>query len=219
MNRRPYCPACERPLSRCLCVLAKPVSLPWRLVVLQDPSEVKNAKGSVALLRACLPELTLWRSENFAEHEDLDRLLKEPALRCLLVYPGESAISVPQLQAESDERPLCFILLDGTWRKSLKLLHSHPQLQCLPRVALAPSQPGGYHIRKSPRADGLSTFEAAAHLLGEWHSDQASADSARLLDCFSSWIERELAALPAEVSSRYPVSPTQLPSRSGKSQR
>ena len=205
MKRRPYCPACERPLSRCLCTLAKPVALPWRLVVLQDPSEVKNAKGSVALLRACLPQLTLWRSENFAEHEDLEGLLKDPALRCLLLYPGESAISVPQLQAQSDERPLCFILLDGTWRKSLKLLHSHPQLQLLPRVALAPSQPGGYHIRKSPRADGLSTFEAAAHLLGEWQADQATDDSARLLGCFSSWIERELAALPAEVRSRYPV--------------
>ena len=49
MTQRRYCPACERPQSRCLCTLAVPVSLPWRLVVLQDPSEVKNAKGSVAL--------------------------------------------------------------------------------------------------------------------------------------------------------------------------
>ena len=77
MKRRAYCPACERPLSRCLCALAVSLPLPWRLVVLQDPSEVKNAKGSVALLRACLPELTLWRSENFAEHEDLEGLLKD----------------------------------------------------------------------------------------------------------------------------------------------
>ena len=205
MKRRAYCPACERPLSRCLCALAVSLPLPWRLVVLQDPSEVKNAKGSVALLRACLPELTLWRSENFAEHDGLNQLLSDPTLRCHLLYPGTQSIAIPQLQAQSDERPLCFILLDGTWRKSLKLLHSHPQLQLLPRVALAPSQPGGYHIRKSPRADGLSTFEAAAHLLGEWQADQATDDSARLLGCFSSWIERELAALPAEVRSRYPV--------------
>ena len=205
MKRRAYCPACERPLSRCLCVLAEPVALPWRLVVLQDPSEVKNAKGSVALLRACLPELTLWRSENFAEHEGLNQLLNDPSLRCHLLYPGDSSLSVPQLREQIDDASLCFILLDGTWRKSLKLLHSHPQLQLLPRVALAPSQPGGYHIRKSPRADGLSTFEAAAHLLGEWQADQATDDSARLLGCFSSWIERELATLPAEVRSRYPV--------------
>ncbi len=205
MNRRLYCPACERPLSRCLCALARPVSLPWRLVVLQDPSEMKNAKGSVALLRACLPELTLWCSDNFAKHDGLNQLLNDQSLRCHLLYPGESSIAVPQLQAQTDERKLCFILLDGTWRKSLKLLHSHPQLQLLPRVALAPSQPGGYHIRKSPRADGLSTFEAAAHLLAEWQADQVSHDSERLLDCFSSWIERELAALPTEVRSRYPV--------------
>ncbi len=182
-----------------------PITLPWRLVVLQDPSEVKNAKGSVALLRACLPELTLWCSENFAEHDGLNQLLSDPTLRCHLLYPGESSISVPQLQAQTDERLPCFILLDGTWRKSLKPLHCHPKLQQLPRVALAPSQPGSYHIRKSPRADGLSTFEAAAHLLGEWQADQATDDSARLLGCFSSWIERELAALPAEVRSRYPV--------------
>ena len=143
--------------------------------------------------------------EALVEASDGQLVLTAHPHRCLLLYPGVSAISVPQLQAQSDERPLCFILLDGTWRKSLKLLHSHPQLQLLPRVALAPSQPGGYHIRKSPRADGLSTFEAAAHLLGEWQADQATDDSARLLGCFSSWIERELGALPAEVRSRYPA--------------
>ena len=204
MTQRRYCPACERPQSRCLCTLAVPVSLPWRLVVLQDPSEVKNAKGSVALLRACLPELTLWRSGQIAEQEALDQLLGDPALRCLLLYPGEASTPVSQLKALTDERPLCFILLDGTWRKSLKLLHSHPRLQQLPRVSLTPSQPGGYHIRKSPRADGLSTFEAAAHLLAEWQRDQPCNDGERLLGCFSAWIERELAALPAEVRARYP---------------
>ena len=204
MTQRRYCPACERPQSRCLCTLAVPIALPWRLVVLQDPSEVKNAKGSVALLRACLPAMTLWRSENFAEHEGLNQLLDDPSLRCHLLYPGDSSLSVPQLREQIDDASLCFILLDGTWRKSLKLLHSHPKLQQLPRVALTPSQPGGYHIRKSPRADGLSTFEAAAHLLGEWKRNQPIHDGERLLGCFSAWIERELAALPAEVRSRYP---------------
>jgi DTW domain-containing protein YfiP len=208
MNQRTYCQRCERPLSRCLCTLACHVQLPWRLVVLQDPGEKKQAKGSVALLRACLPELTVWCSPDFAHHPELGELLADPKWQCVLLYPGDRALPVEEWSG-SAHRHLCFIVLDGTWRKSLKLLHSHPQLARLPRVALRQSAPSRYLIRKSPRQDGLSTFEAVSGLLAEWQARHGSAsgvqDAERLFACFARWIDRELAALPAEIRARYPT--------------
>lgn len=205
---RAYCSNCERPLSRCLCSLATRITLPWRLVVLQDPGEVKQAKGSLALLKACVPEITVWSSPDFSRHIELNALLAEPNLQCVLLYPGEQAQPVSHWQEFAPTGPLCIIVLDGTWRKSLKMLLGHPQLAQLPRMTLASTRASRYLIRKSPRADGLSTFEAVSYLLKEWYQQdnnaEGVAESERLLACFERWIVRELAALPPEVRARYP---------------
>lgn len=206
---RTYCTSCERPLSRCICSLATPVKLPWRLIVLQDSGEVKQAKGSLALLRACIAELTVWSNPDFSQHHGLMALLAEPDLQCVLLYPGETAQTVSHWQASPQSQSVCFIVLDGTWRKSLKLLHSHPQLARLPRVTLSSGYASRYLIRKSPRTDGLSTFEAVGFLMREWCQQQGDAtgiaESERLLTSFECWIARELAALPPEIRARYPA--------------
>ena len=196
-TRRPYCPACQRPQATCLCELALPVSSPWPLVILQDPAEAQQAKGTVALLKACMPELTIWQGLDLAGHSGLDALLQDPRLFALLVYPGEQAKPASAWRpvvAQSGKTP-CFILIDGTWRKSLRLLHSHPALLNLPRITLERLPASGYHIRKSNREGGLSTLEAAAALLGEWSEEPARF--APLLASFDRWISRELARLPA----------------------
>ena len=206
---RTYCTSCERPLSRCICSLATQIKLPWRLIVLQDPGEVKQAKGSLALLRACIAELTVWSSSDFSQHHGLMALLAEPDLQCVLLYPGETAETVSHWQALPQSQSICFIVLDGTWRKSLKLLHSHPQLARLPRVTFASGYASRYLIRKSPRTDGLSTFEAVGFLMQEWCQQQDDvtgiAESERLLASFERWIARELAALPLDIRARYPA--------------
>lgn len=206
---RTYCTSCERPLSRCVCGLATQVNLPWRLVVLQDPGEVKQAKGSLALLRACVPDITVWSSHDFSQYTALNALLAEPNLQCVLLYPGEQAQSVSHWQESSPTGPLCIIVLDGTWRKSLKMLLGHPQLAQLPRMSLASTHASRYLIRKSPRTDGLSTFEAVGFLMREWCQQQGDAvgitESERLLASFERWIARELAALPPEIRARYPT--------------
>ncbi|MGL4206199.1 MAG: tRNA-uridine aminocarboxypropyltransferase [Aeromonadaceae bacterium] len=202
MSKRAYCPHCQRPLTTCLCSLARSVASPWPVVILQDPSEVHQAKGSVPLLQACLHPLTVWVSNDFSHHEGLNALLQDPGLAPLLLYPGNGARPASELKAELAGRTPCFVLLDGTWRKSLKLLHSHPALAQLPRLTLTTEPESGYHIRKSPRADGLSTFEAVTAILGEWSSEPDTY--APLTASFQAWIERELARLPPEVRSRYP---------------
>lgn len=199
-TRRPYCPACHRPLATCLCELARPVSSPWPLVILQDPAEARQAKGTVALLQACMPTLTVWQGLDLATHPGLNALLADPRRFPLLVYPGEQArpaSSWRPVVADSGREP-CFILIDGTWRKSLRLLHSHPALLALPRLTLERLPASGYHIRKSNREGGLSTLEAAAALLGEWSQDPARF--APLQQAFAQWIARELARLPTPVS-------------------
>lgn len=193
--RRPCCPDCHLPPARCLCSLAQPVVSPLDLVVLQHPQEQGRAKGSVGLLQACVPDCQVWVAEDFSRHPQLQALLADPARQCWLAYPGESAATVPQARAQwrPETRPT-LLLLDATWRKSYRLLHSSPSLLALPRLSLNPVPAGRYLIRKSSVTGGLSTFEAAAHLLAQWQPDAERLT--RLLTSFDAWVAREQARQP-----------------------
>lgn len=63
-----------------------------------------------------------------------------------------------------------FILLDGTWRKAYRMLHSNPALLGLPRITLG-AMAGQYSIRKKPFPEALSTLEAGYHLLSQWEGE------------------------------------------------
>jgi DTW domain-containing protein YfiP len=56
-------------------------------------------------------------------------------------------------------------VLDGTWRKSRKMLYQNPLLQQLPRLALRDMPASRYLIRKAHRSDQLSTLEATCTAL------------------------------------------------------
>lgn len=197
---RAYCPDCLRPQVTCLCELAAVVDLPWPLIVLQHPAEVGQAKGSVPLLKACVPATQVWVGEDFSAHAGLNHYLESDKYQCLLVYPGAEARPASAWQQDSLGRQPCFVLLDATWRKSVSLLHSHPALMHLPRLAL-PEQTSRYRIRKSPHPAGLSTLEAAVAALSAW--SESPALFSPVLQAFDRWVTREVARLPQPIQSRY----------------
>ena len=58
------------------------------------------------------------------------------------------------------------VLLDGTWSQAKALWWRNAWMLKCQRVILGPKRPSRYgKLRKEPRADGLSTIEAAAMLL------------------------------------------------------
>ncbi|CAB5711228.1 Uncharacterized conserved protein [Comamonas aquatica] len=80
---------------------------------------------------------------------------------------------------------LRLVVLDGTWRKSRKMLYRNPGLQQLPRLALQDLPPGRYDIRKAQAPDQLSSFEAAALALARLHAWEAGHPAwAQLLQSF-----------------------------------
>ncbi|MEX1058541.1 MAG: DTW domain-containing protein, partial [Natronospirillum sp.] len=61
--------------------------------------------------------------------------------------------------------PAVWVLPDGTWRKTRRLLLEHSWLNQLPRYSFAHPPPSQYHIRKVPIGGALSTLESVAWLL------------------------------------------------------
>lgn len=60
------------------------------------------------------------------------------------------------------------IVLDGTWRKTRKLLHLNPWLQALPRLGLPLLPASRYTVRRAHRPDQLATLEATGHALHQF---------------------------------------------------
>ncbi|MFG6412554.1 tRNA-uridine aminocarboxypropyltransferase [Roseateles sp. DC23W] len=149
--KRAVCPRCERPAPTCLCAMlpVAPVAHRTELLILQHPAEAGHAKNTTALLTLGLQRARRLRGEVF------DAVLAGPGTA--LVYPGEGGAPLPA----AVER---FILLDGSWRQSRRLLAGNPWLGALPRLAL-PDLPGCYAIRRAHRPGQLSTLEAGLHAL------------------------------------------------------
>ena len=200
--KRATCERCLRPLCTCICQWVTPVAHRVQVLILQHPLEVAHAKGSARLLHLCLPHSRMLTGEVFDIPACLAWMDAQGAQEVqqahfggatpghprhnILLYPGTETgqshnnqlPSALALQTVPDllQRPsqLRLIVLDGTWRKSRKMLCLNPALQQLPRLSLAPLQASRYLIRQAHRPGQLSTLEATCAALAqlETQSDQ-----------------------------------------------
>lgn len=188
---RAACPRCLRPLATCLCALARPTPHRTEVLVLQHPQERRQAKNSVALLRLSLAHCEVAVGERFAPDE-LQALLHRPGRETRLLYPDVPAAPAPSARPAAAGAPLRLVLLDATWRKSLRMLLEHPALAALPRLALVDPEPTRYRaIRAARRGDQVSTLEAAVQALALLEG--ASFDGAPLLEAFGRFVAAEAA--------------------------
>jgi DTW domain-containing protein YfiP len=187
---RPHCTACLRPLSACICRWVAPTAHAVEVLVLQHPLEVHQAKGSARLLHLSLAHCQLVVGEAFAVP-----VWPMDGKHTLLLYPDSEQDTAPDLRVPPPLPPewrqaqsrLRLVVLDGTWRKSRKMLYQSPPLQQLPRLALRNLPPSHYRIRKAHGPDQLSTLEATCHALCQLEGGAARFQP--LLDAFDGFVE------------------------------
>lgn len=102
--------------------------------------------------------------------------------------PEPTSCSTLCEKTEQDRR--CrLIVLDGTWRKSRKMLALNPLLQKLPRLALHNPPTSHYTIRKAHRPEQLSTFEASCLALMQLENDYQKYQP--LLHVFDGFVKQQ----------------------------
>ena len=219
--RRPICKSCLRPQTACICPWVRPTAHQAEVLILQHPLEVAQAKGSARLLHLSLTRSRLVTGEQFAE-ADLHALLTgpfgpqepqepqdppEPAHHAVLLYPdaaqdaADGIATAPPLDPAWLQYParLRLVVLDGTWRKSRKMLHLNPLLQQLPRLALQDLPPSRYRIRKARQLHQLSTLEACCAALAQLEDDAQRFEP--LLAAFDGLVENLLKAMHPQAPS------------------
>jgi DTW domain-containing protein len=199
-RHRAACVRCLRPLAACLCALAQPTAHRTEVLVLQHPQEQRHAKNSAALLRLSLANCEVVVGERFSDGV-LQALLHRPGRQTRLLYPDaptEPALSSPVAPAALTLR---LVVIDATWRKSLRMLLEHPALAALPRLSLDAPAPTRYRaIRAARRGDQVSTLEATVQALAMLEGP--GFDAAPLLDAFGCFVASVAARQPPHASSR-----------------
>lgn len=179
---RPTCTECGKPLNVCLCRFVLQLEHTVPITIIQHPAETKHPKNSVALLSRSLAHCRVVVSER------PDDLLGEIGA----LYPERSlALLYPETPDQPDPPPaprqtedIHLLVLDGTWRKTRRILYENPTTAALPRLQLRTPQSGRYHIRKASDPHQLSTLEACALAIAQL---EPQFDAARLLKAFDDW--------------------------------
>jgi len=196
---RNLCLQCQRPIKACICSFICGVNNKIPVLVLQHPTEVKQSKGTVALLQRSLISCQVLIGEDFSENEELNVILSQH--QTLLLYPGEKAqelaLKVNGIEHEYNQineiKPLLLIILDGTWKKAYRIFMLSKNLHSLTQVFLPDSlaNKGQYLIRKVAKRNALSSLEATCYALalleGELNycfTDQIPlGDKGHIIDC------------------------------------
>ncbi len=162
---RVMCSVCKRAKKVCLCSLITPIQNEVELGVLQHPNEVSQVKGTAKIAQLSLQNTQTWVGESLDELPELQAWLMG-SMPVLLLYPkldGQQEVfqsfSVSELAALFGSN-FKLLVLDGTWRKTHKMMRLNRELRALNRVTLIPQSPSSYQIRKQKNSASLSTIEA-----------------------------------------------------------
>ncbi len=193
---------CLRAQLACICRWITPAASAVDVLILQHPLEVANAKGSARLLHLCIGGSTMVTGETFPEAQLRD-LLQSGGRTPVLLYPDtpdDKSLGIPTpppLPVELLTQPssVRLVVLDGTWRKSRKMLYANPLLHTLPRLPLSNLPPTHYTIRKAHAPDQMSTLEATCHALAQVERD--SEKFLPLLSAFDGFVAQQAAYVPA----------------------
>ncbi len=208
VSKRKKCPLCDKALPACICQHITAIDSDIELIILQHPSEVKNAIGTARILNLSLPQCQIIIGENFTEDSMLNTLLNDPIRQCFLLYPSDDSVTADSLVNDKHgdiatnvekmkstvNMKRTFILLDGTWRKAFKMYQSSRNLQSIPAVRIDAQQASQYTIRQTKIEGGLSTVEAGFLLLSTLEQDAKKYQP--LMSAFEYMINFQIAQMP-----------------------
>jgi DTW domain-containing protein len=177
----PECPRCGKPPALCVCEGIARIDNKVSLLILQHPQEQDRELGTARLTALHFKDALLkiglsWPSLSkiLGRTTDPQRwaVLYLGSVKAASVLPGRDIVVVSKNGNAVDRQDAALreiegvILLDGTWSQAKALWWRNAWMLKCKRVVLGPQRPSRYGaLRREPRADGLSTIEAAAMLL------------------------------------------------------
>jgi hypothetical protein len=175
------CPRCGKPPALCVCEAITPIDNKVALLILQHPQEQDRELGTARLtalhFKNALLKIGLsWPSLTKILGRPVDpqrwAILYLGSAKAAAVLPEHDIVVVNKTGNAVDHQESALrgiegiIVIDGTWSQAKAMWWRNAWMLKCKRIVLGPQRPSRYgKLRREPRADGLSTLEAAAMLL------------------------------------------------------
>jgi DTW domain-containing protein len=208
---RELCRTCLQPDFSCYCVWLKPFDPKIRFVILIHPIEVRRRIATGRMAHLSLKNSRFIHGHNYSDNEQVNEILVDPKLHCVILYPGRTSVNLTHLcpvqrfELVPPGKELCVFVIDGTWSTARKMVHLSQNIKTLPRICFTPPTPSRFRVRKQPRGECYSTIEAIHHaieLLGPACGLSArTREHDSLLEVFDHMVERQI-----ELASRQALS-------------
>ncbi|TWU51796.1 tRNA-uridine aminocarboxypropyltransferase [Rubripirellula reticaptiva] len=184
------CVRCFRPMDRCYCDSVPSVDNQTNVLILQHRREREHPFNTARIVNMALKRCRL-----IVNHTpELARQFAETKLdaNTVVLYPGDDVPLIGDFDLA--DRPTQLVVLDGTWHHTKTLMRDVPGLSSLPRVRLAPPQPGQYRIRREPNDHALSTLEAVVAALQQNEPESATVREQldQLMATFHAMVDQQL---------------------------
>ena len=167
---REKCNTCLRPVKMCFCRDIIKQNNKTQLLIIQDDEESRHYLNTAIMAKLSFENTTLELVSKL-KIEDLTLRIKNASCPAILYPSLENSI-----QTEKRNQVDLLIVLDGTWRKAKRILHTFSILKELPFVSLTMSKEKKYSLRKAKLDYQYSTLEAITYALASIESkDFASA--------------------------------------------
>lgn len=216
MNSDEICQTCEKPSNLCVCAAVAPIDNRVSVVILRHPQEQDRLLGTARIAVLQLQNATLRTGLSWP---NLAKAIGHPAdpKRWGILYLGTAKTSEPLPprvltivnkngvpspdQDETLSRLEGLILLDGNWQQAKALWWRNAWMLKCQRLVLQPPHASLYgKLRKEPRAESVSTIEAAAYALAALEHDDALVD--KILPPFRLLLGKARAEIPEKKRDR-----------------
>lgn len=217
---RRLCSVCLQPEFGCYCKELKRFDPQIKFVILIHPIEAKRRIATGRMSYLCLENSVLIKGQDYTNNEQVNEILRDPALQSVVLYPGPKALNLSQIsviekkQILSSGKGLVVFVIDGTWATARRMIRQSKNLFDLPRICFTPPGVSQFRVRKQPAPECLSTIEAIHQLIEHLGPvvgfDLEARAHDQLLVVFNKMVERQLAFIqdsydnPKSTSYRRP---------------
>ncbi len=182
----------------CVCSELKTFQSKTNVSLIVHVSELKLTSNSAQFVQKILPDT----AEIFIRGKMNQTFSADPILersgRPLFLFPDEDSQELGEEFLAQNPGPYHLIIPDGNWTQAKKVKKREPKFDDVPTVKLPQGLVAEYKLRKAPRPDWVSTYEAAAYALGVL---DGKAVQEHMLTFFGKWVEATLAARSGDFSS------------------
>jgi DTW domain-containing protein len=195
---RSLCLNCRKASVTCYCHRVRAFSSEPEFVILIHQEEARRGIATGRMAHLCLKNSTLVRGVDFSKNETVNRILEDPNVYPVVLYPGPTAVNLSQIPAAARPRlfpsgkRLVIFVIDGTWSTARKMRRYSQNLHSLPYLSLTPRTPSQFRVRKQPKPHCLSTLEAIHELIELLAPPNLARPHDNLIEVFQYMVNQQL---------------------------